>query len=86
MKFVLCFGQIHIQILLDTFSSRISRQNLIKDQNIFLLVIVFKTFFFDYVDICLEEIDNHDKCMVTRKLNAYSLLLYQLMVNCTDNN
>ena len=85
MKFVLCFGQIHIQILLHTFSSRISRQNLIKDQNIFLLVIVFITFFFDY-DICLEEIDNHDKCMVTRKLNAYSLLLYQLMVNCTDNN
>ena len=85
MKFVLCFGQVHIQILLDIFSSRISQQNLIKDQNIFLLVIVFITFLFDY-DICLEEIDNHDKCMVTRKLNAYSLLLYQLMVNCTDNN
>ena len=37
-------------------------------------MIVFITFFFDYVDICLAEIDNHDKCIVTRKLNAYSLL------------
>ena len=51
MKFVLCFGQVHIQILLDIFSSRISQHNLIKDQNIFLLVIVFITFLFDYVDI-----------------------------------
>ena len=31
---MLCFGQVHIQILLDTFSSRISQENLIKDQNI----------------------------------------------------